>query len=77
MKQREYTNKWKTYHKALHPVEAEKFKAEIERVLRCHQSAFYRYISDPERYLSIAEKWAIERIYKVEEGRIFPELHCL
>jgi hypothetical protein len=64
---------WKQYHHSL-PVELAKlYKAEIERVLGICQSAFYRKIKEPERYLCIAEKRAIAQVYGVPEALLFPE----
>lgn len=67
-------NRWRDYHKSLHPTAANRLKSEIERVLGLSQSAFYRKIKEPQRFLSIAEKWAIARVYKLKEEYLFPEL---
>jgi hypothetical protein len=74
MQQPQYINKWKLYHKSLCKENGDRFKAEIERVLGISQSAFYRKIKYPERFLSIAEKWAIARTYGLDELYLFPEL---
>ena len=67
-------NCWKQYHEGLAYEGAKKYKAEIERVLGIFQSAFYRKIKEPQRWLTIAEKQAIARIYQIKEGLLFPEL---
>jgi hypothetical protein len=69
-----YINLWRDYHKSLHPHEANRFKEKIEYVLGISQSAFYRKIKYPRLFLSIAEKWAISRIYHLDEIFLFPEL---
>lgn len=69
-----YQNRWRDYHKSLHPTAANRLKSEIERVLGLSQSAFYRKIKEPQRFLSIAEKWAIARVYGLSENYLFPEL---
>lgn len=69
-----YQNRWRDYHKSLNPTEANRLKSEIERVLGLSQSAFYRKIKEPQRFLSIAEKWAIARVYGLRENYLFPEL---
>jgi BetR domain len=69
-----YTNHWQQYHHSLAYEEAKRLKAEIERVLGISQSAFYRKIKEPQRWLTIAEKQAIARVYQVAEGYLFPEL---
>lgn len=67
-------NEWKRYHNSLENAEAKKFQKEIERVLDISQSAFYRKIKYPHKFLSIAEKQAIARIYHLSETYLFPEL---
>ncbi len=69
-----YINHWKHYHDSLTPETAKKFKALIEKVLCISQSAFYRKIKAPQRFLTIAEKQAIARIYHLQETYLFPEL---
>ncbi len=68
------TNHWQQCHHNLPYEEAKRLKAEIERVLGISQSAFYRKIKEPQRWLTIAEKQAIARVYQVKEGFLFPEL---
>jgi hypothetical protein len=68
------TNHWHRYHFSLKDGEGKKFKKEIERVLDISQSAFYRKIKYPHRFLSIAEKQAIARVYNLDETYLFPEL---
>jgi hypothetical protein len=67
-------NKWKEYHDSLAGEVSKKYKAEIERVLCISQSAFYRKIKNPEKFLTIAEKQAIARVYHLQETYLFPEL---
>jgi hypothetical protein len=67
-------NRWKTFHDSLEDPIAKKYKEQIERVLGISQSAFYRKIKDPEKFLSIAEKQAIARVYRLHESYLFPEL---
>jgi hypothetical protein len=74
MEQEVYTNRWKNYHDNLLPETAKSFKQQIEKVLCISQSAFYRKIKEPHRYLTIAEKQAIARIYQLQETYLFPEL---
>jgi hypothetical protein len=74
MEQKSYINKWKDYHNSLADGVAKKCKEEIERVLNISQSAFYRKIKHPDKYLSIAEKQAIAKVYHLKEGYLFPEL---
>jgi hypothetical protein len=74
MEQQHYINKWKDYHDSLTDGIDKKCKAEIERVLNISQSAFYRKIKHPDKYLSIAEKQAIAKVYHLKEGYLFPEL---
>jgi hypothetical protein len=69
-----YLNRWKQYHNSLYKTEQQRYKAHIEKVLGICQSAFYRKLKQPDRFLTIAEKWAIARIYKLEDGFLFPEL---
>jgi hypothetical protein len=67
-------NEWKRYHDSLNTEKSKVYKAEIERVLCISQSAFYRKIKHPEKFLTIADKWAIARIYGLDELYLFPEL---
>jgi hypothetical protein len=69
-----YNNKWKQYHESLYKTKKEWCKAQIEKVLGISQSAFYRKIKHPDRFLTIAEKWAIAKVYKLDENFLFPEL---
>lgn len=70
----EQPNHWKLYHDSLYSELANRYKTEIERVLCISQSAFYRKIKYPEKFLSIAEKQAIARVYGLKETYLFPEL---
>jgi hypothetical protein len=74
MEQVAYINHWKNYHDSLLPETAKEFKALVEKVLCISQSAFYRKIKSPQRFLTIAEKQAIARIYHLQETYLFPEL---
>jgi hypothetical protein len=74
MEQLPYRNEWKRYHDSLKADMQKEFKAEIEKVLCCHQSAFYRKLKQPDKFLTIAEKWAIARVYGLDEEYLFPEL---
>lgn len=67
-------NKWKEYHDSLAGEVSKKYKTEIERVLCISQSAFYRKIKNPGKFLTIAEKQAIARVYSLKETYLFPEL---
>jgi hypothetical protein len=67
-------NLWKNYHDSLATDLAKTYKARIEHVLGISQSAFYRKIKAPHRFLTIAEKQAIARIYQLKEEYLFPEL---
>jgi hypothetical protein len=67
-------NRWKTFHDSLADGIAKKYKEAIEKVLGISQSAFYRKIKEPQRFLSIAEKQAIARVYNLKEQYLFPEL---
>jgi hypothetical protein len=67
-------NYWKNYHDSLAAELAKTFKARIEHVLGISQSAFYRKIKAPQRFLTIAEKQAIARVYQLKEEYLFPEL---
>jgi hypothetical protein len=69
-----HPNRWKNFHDSLEDGIAKKYKEQIEKVLGCSQSAFYRKIKQPERFLSIAEKQAIARVYNLKEEYLFPEL---
>ena len=74
MEKAAYTNYWKNYHESLMPEKAKEFKILIEKVLCISQSAFYRKIKSPQRFLTIAEKQAIARVYQLQETYLFPEL---
>jgi hypothetical protein len=74
MEQTTYHNRWKEYHDCLEDTLAKRHKEQIERVLGISQSAFYRKIKEPQRWLTIAEKQAIARVYQLKEGYLFPEL---
>jgi hypothetical protein len=67
-------NYWKNYHDSLAAELAKTCKKRIEHVLGISQSAFYRKIKEPQRFLTIAEKQAIARIYQLKETYLFPEL---
>ncbi len=67
-------NRWKEFHDSLESGIAKRYKELIEKNLGISQSAFYRKIKDPQRYLSIAEKQAIARAYNLKEQYLFPEL---
>jgi hypothetical protein len=69
-----YTNRWKAFHDSLEDAIAKKYKEQVERILGISQSAFYRKIKEPHRFLSIAEKQAIARVYNLKEVFLFPEL---
>ncbi len=74
MQQAQYHNRWKEYHDCLDDTLAKRHKEQIEKVLGISQSAFYRKIKEPQRFLTIAEKQAISRVYQLKEGYLFPEL---
>jgi BetR domain len=74
MEQTTYDNRWKTFHDSLDDSLAKRHKEQIEKVLGISQSAFYRKIKEPQRFLTIAEKQAIARVYQLKEGYLFPEL---
>jgi hypothetical protein len=74
MEQQNQTNRWKTFHDSLEDGIAKKYKEKIEIVLGISQSAFYRKIKAPQKFLSIAEKVAIARVYNLKGGYLFPEL---
>jgi hypothetical protein len=74
MEKKVYNNHWKRFHDSLEDGIAKRYKQQIERVLCISQSAFYRKIKDPQRFLSIAEKQAIARIYNLKDIYLFPEL---
>lgn len=74
MKQDKQQNNWQIFHDNLHPVAAKKCKAEVERVLGISQSAFYRKMKNPDRFLSIAEKIAVAKAYHLKPVYFFPEL---
>ncbi len=68
-------NKWHDFHRTLEPGIAKYYKTEIERVLGISQAAFYRKIKDPGRTLSIADKVAIAKVYRLKKATfLFPEL---
>jgi hypothetical protein len=69
-----YNNKWKEYHESLYKTEQQRCKTQIEKVLCISQSAFYRKLKAPNKFLTIAEKWAIAKVYKLDENFLFPEL---
>lgn len=74
MEKKDYINHWKRYHDSLKEGVGKKYKQQIEKVLCISQSAFYRKIKAPERFLTIAEKQAIARVYNLDEEYLFPEL---
>jgi hypothetical protein len=74
MEQTTYNNRWKTFHDSLDDSLAKRHKEQIEKVLGISQSAFYRKIKEPQRFLTIAEKQAIARVYQLKERYLFPEL---
>jgi hypothetical protein len=74
VEQTTYDNRWKTFHDSLDDSLAKRQKEHIEKVLGISQSAFYRKIKEPQRFLTIAEKQAIARVYQLKEGYLFPEL---
>jgi hypothetical protein len=74
MEQQDQPNRWKQFHDSLEDGIAKKYKEKIELVLGISQSAFYRKIKHPNKFLSIAEKQAIARVYNLKEGYFFPEL---
>jgi transcriptional regulator with XRE-family HTH domain len=74
MKKSNGFNHWKKYHSSLKIENSKKFKALIEKKLGISQSTFYRKLKNPQRYLSIAEKYAIAAVYGLDEGYLFPEL---
>lgn len=71
-----YTNHWKHYHNSLSSEKAKQYKVRIEHVLGICQSAFYRKLANPQRFLTIAEKMAIARVYDLAETYLFPELEA-
>jgi hypothetical protein len=68
-------NEWKRYHDSLTNGEGKKYKERIERVLDISQSAFYRKLREPHRFLTPAEKAAIARVYNLRETYLFPEFN--
>jgi hypothetical protein len=74
MQSETYINHWQRLHNSFLPDYAKKYKAQIEKVLCCCQSAFYRKLKRPDKFLTIAEKQAICRVYGLAEGYLFPEL---
>lgn len=69
-----YINHWKRLHDSFTNDKALAYKTEIQQVLGISQSAFYRKIKQPDRFLSIAEKEAIAKVYGLAVGYLFPEL---
>jgi hypothetical protein len=69
-----YTNHWKHYHDSLTGPLAQQCKERIEYVLNISQSAFYRKLRQPNKFLSIAEKEAIGKVYNLKAEYLFPEL---
>jgi BetR domain len=67
-------NHWKHYHDSLADDIAKAHKARIEYVLGISQSAFYRKLRHPHKFLSIAEKEAIAKVYGLKAVYLFPEL---
>jgi hypothetical protein len=76
MEKNVYINHWKRYHDSLKEGVGKKYKRQIEKVLCISQSAFYRKIKAPDRFLTIAEKQAIARVYNLDEDYLFPELEA-
>jgi predicted component of type VI protein secretion system len=74
VQQTPYRNEWKRYHDGLDATKGKQYKARIEYILCISQSAFYRKIKQPDKFLTTAEKWAIARIYNLKEEYLFPEL---
>jgi hypothetical protein len=69
-----YINHWKRLHDSLNNDRAKVIKAKIERLLCISQSAFYRKIKHPDRFLTTAEKIVIAMVYELEVGYLFPEV---
>jgi hypothetical protein len=69
-----YINHWKRLHDSLNKDRALVIKAKIERLLCISQSAFYRKIKQPDRFLTTAEKIVIAMVYELEVGYLFPEI---
>ncbi len=69
-----YINHWKRLHDSLNNDRAKVLKAKIERLLCISQSAFYRKIKHPDRFLTTAEKIVIAMVYELEVGYLFPEV---
>lgn len=69
-----YINHWKRLQDSFQSDMAQYYKKEIERVLDISQSAFYRKLKHPEKFLSIAEKEAIAKVYGLRAEYLFPEL---
>jgi hypothetical protein len=69
-----YINHWKHLHDNLHSDRAKVIKGKVEKLLCISQSAFYRKIKYPDRFLTIAEKIVIAMVYEVEPNYLFPEL---
>ncbi len=72
--EKSYNNHWKRFHDSLEDGVAKRYKKRIEHVLCISQSAFYRKLKEPDRFLNIAEKQAIARIYNLKDTYLFPEL---
>jgi hypothetical protein len=70
-------NHWHRYHSNLQRPQAKQYQQAIQRVLGISQSAFYRKLKHPALYLTIAEKQAIARIYRLSETYLFPELAAM
>jgi hypothetical protein len=69
-----YINHWKRLHDSLNKDRAQVIKAKIEKLLCISQSALYRKIKHPDRFLTIAEKLVIAMVYDLEATYLFPEL---
>ncbi len=67
-------SRWQQLHSNLEANRAVACKQEVQRVLGCSQSAFYRKLKLPASRLSIAEKEAIAKAYGLEPGYLFPEM---
>jgi signal transduction protein with GAF and PtsI domain len=69
-----YINHWKRLHDGYKKEKAQQLKEKVEKILCISQSAFYRKLKAPERFLTIAEKLAIALVYDLEPSYLFPEL---
>jgi signal transduction protein with GAF and PtsI domain len=69
-----YINHWKRLHDSYNKDRAQVIKAKIEKLLCISQSAFYRKIKQPDRFLTIAEKIVIAMVYELDVGYLFPEV---